>query len=158
MADEVKGRWITVRGAHIFLKDGETPDFSRNRGLQKTIKEDKKRKDGESYAQWKVRVTRDFIEKTVKEINDYNAKQRDPNDPEVGFTNTDLQGMVEAFNMENGFDDDFRVIDEIRARTGMGGTEEDREFYERANKRNKEYWDLQKNNARPMDNKNRRKK
>lgn len=39
---EQNGRWVTVNGAHVFIKDGETPDFSKNRGLQKTVKEENK--------------------------------------------------------------------------------------------------------------------
>lgn len=40
MAEE-SGRWVTVHGAHVFIKDGETPDFSKS-GLQKTVKEENK--------------------------------------------------------------------------------------------------------------------
>ena len=64
------GRWVTVRGAHVFIKDGETPDFSKNRGLQKTVNHEEDI-DFEAQALQKVKKMRDFIEETAKEINDF---------------------------------------------------------------------------------------
>lgn len=51
MAEEVKGKWVTVRGAHVFIPDGETPDFSKGRRLQKTVKKEntKKGREDEEY-------------------------------------------------------------------------------------------------------------
>ena len=43
---EQSGKWVTVHGAHVFIKDGETPVFSKNRGLQKTVKEENKYDQG----------------------------------------------------------------------------------------------------------------
>ena len=59
MAEE--GRWVTVNGAHVFIKDGETPNK-----LQKSVRPDRQRGDAKSYAEWKVKATRDFIEKTIQ--------------------------------------------------------------------------------------------
>ena len=152
---EQSGRWVTVNGAHVFIKDGEAPSF--NGKLQKTVNHEKT--DFREKAREKVKATRDFIEKTVAEINEQNDKPYDPADTSVKLTDTDLQGMVEAFGKEYGFSsrDENDVLDEIRTRVGWSGTDEDREFYERANKRNKEYWSnqkpLQKYTAHPMQNK-----
>lgn len=116
---EQQGRWVTVNGAHVFIKDGEQPSY--NNKLQKTVQDDKKRKEGESYGKWKVRITRDFIEDVIEKINKFNnSKDRqDPTNNDLGITNTDLQAMVEAFVKENGFDflDEQRILDEIRDRT-----------------------------------------
>lgn len=147
-----QGRWVTVNGAHVFIKDGETPNF--NRTLKKTVNNEET--DFRQKSKEKVKATRDFIEKTVKEINDQNNKPFDPKDNSVKLTNTDLQGMVEAFGREYGFTskDEDEVLREIRVRTGMEGSDEDREFYEEQARRNRNYWKeqgLQKYNAHPMD-------
>ena len=44
MADE-NGRWVTVNGAHVFIKDGETPSFGKK--LQKTVKPENRHTDDE---------------------------------------------------------------------------------------------------------------
>ena len=156
---EEKGRWVTVNGAHVFIKDGETPNF--NRKLQKNVPEKYRHSEEDDIvrkSKEKIKATRDFIEKTVKEINDFESKPYDPDNPDHGISNSDLQSMVEAFGAQYGFDsdDEERVLREIRVRTGRDGTEEDRKDYERAAKINKAYWErqgLQKYNAHPMDKK-----
>ena len=129
MADQ--GRWITINGAHVFIKDGEEPGYNKN--PQKTVNDKNKRQDGESYGQWKVRITRQFIEQAVKEINAQNKKRFDPEDSDTGISNSDLQGMVEAFVMENGFTDkdDKDILKEIRVRTGLEENPELKAFYEK---------------------------
>lgn len=110
-----QGRWVTVNGAHVFIKDGETPNK-----LQKSVRSDRQRGDAKSYAEWKVKTTRDFIENTIKEINEFNNSddRKDPTNTDIGISNSDLQAMVEAFCMENGFSalDEQRILDEIRDR------------------------------------------
>ena len=95
---------------------------------------------------------RDFIEETVKEINDF---KYDPASGDYGMSNSDLQSMVESFVARNGMDadDEERMLNEIRIRTNMSGSDEERKEYERAAEINKNYWKgktLQKYNAHPM--------
>lgn len=148
MANE-GGRWVTVHGAHVFIKDGEQPKF--NGTLQKTAKHEEEI-DFEAQTLQKVKKMRDFIEETVKEINDF---KYDPANGDYGMSNSDLQSMVESFVARNGMDsdDEERMLNEIRIRTSMSGSDEERKEYEKASEINRNYWKgktLQKYNAHPM--------
>lgn len=154
---EQEGRWATVNGAHVFIKNGESENPFANMKKAVEKKESNSTENFRERAMRKVKATRDFIEKTVKEINDFNAKKRDPNSGEIGVSNSDLQAMVEAFGAEWGFSasDEERTLDEIRARTNMSGASQAmKEKYEQNAKINKAYWErqnLQKYNAHPME-------
>lgn len=102
---ENEGRWVTINGAHVLLKDGKKVEFNN------------KNDEIREYSVWKVKKIRQFIDKIVKEVNEFNSERHDP--WEAGISNSDIQSMVEAFIKENEFDDrdGSRILSEIRQKT-----------------------------------------